>query len=170
MAEPGLISVRTQVVLDTLVASMTEAAAERADEPLSPPVDAALAHARGDPRLIRMGYLGRALEVERFERARHPMPWLAEEFRRRRADGSSWALAAAALAGQLAKDEPAGRPRPDDEAAVSWKVPGPGGHVRYYLALRAAGDGAASIPDAATRSWLVGFLVHCIGEAVPPER
>ena len=169
MEEPGLISVRTRVVLDTLVASITEAAAERVDLPLDAAVDDALARAHGDPSLVRMGYLARVLEVERFERARRPMPWLAEEFARRRVDGTSWGQAAGALANRLAESEPPGRPHPDDDTAVSWKVPGPGGHVRFYLALRAAGEGPARLPDAAKRGWLAGFLVHCISEAAPPE-
>ena len=169
MHDPGLISVRTRVVLDTLVASITEAAAERKDLPLDAPVDAALARIRGDPMLVRMGSLARVLEIERFERARRPMPWLAEQFARCRVDGTSWQDAAAELATRLADAEPSGRPEPDDDAAVSWRVPGPGGHVRYYLASRAAGEGPTRLPETARRSWLAGFLVHCISEAVPPD-
>ncbi len=169
MEEPGLISVRTQVVLDTLVGTIADAVAERAGRPLSAPVEAALT-AIGDERwqgLARAGYLARALEVERFERAREPMPWLAERFGEHR--DSDWSEAAAALAVELAAAEPPGRPEPGDERAVSWKVPGPGGHVRHYLALRAADDGRDGGPSLDTkRAWLTGFLIHCIQEAVQP--
>ena len=153
MSEPGLISVRTQVVLDTLVGSIADTVAARLDEPLDPAVEAML----GDGRLERMGYLARAIEIERFERAREPMPWLAE-----RARGS---IDAATLARELAATEPDERPDPDDERAVSWKVPGPGGHVRHYVALRAGAD----VGTGGKRAWLTGFLVHCIRE-VAPER
>jgi hypothetical protein len=139
-----LISVRTEVVLETLVGSIADAVAARVEAPLEPRVEAALA-ATPDPRLARMGYLARAVEVERFDRARAPMPWL---------EGVGYAAAA-----ELAAAEPAERPDPGDERAPSWKVPGPGGHVRHYLALRAGGD---------KRVWLTGFLVHCIGEVSAP--
>lgn len=159
---------RTRVVLDTVVASITEAAAARMDLALDAAVDDALARVRGDPLVARMGYLARVLEVERFERARRPMPWLAEAFSDERVDGTGWGQAASVLAARLADAEPPGRPQPGDDAAVSWKVPGPGGHVRYYLALRAAGESPARLPEAAKRTWLTGFLIHCIREAVPP--
>ena len=173
MEDPGLISVRTQVVLDTLVGSMAEAVTGRAGQPLEAPVEAALA-AIGDERrqaLARAGYLTRALEVERFERARAPMPWLSERMERDGAGTADWSAAAAALATELAAAEPGRRPEPGDEGAVSWRVPGPGGHVRHYLALRATGDGGDGGPSAdAKRAWLAGFLIHCIHEAVPPAR
>jgi len=164
-----VISVRTQVVLDTLVGSIAEAVAARAHEPLGAAVEAALA-LTGDgrkQRMARAGYLARAVEVERFERARAPMPWLAERVAVDR--GASWSEATAALAGTLAAAEPRERPDPGDDGAVSWKVPGPGGHVRHYLADAAAdraggplGHGDGKLP------WLLGFLVHCIEEVSPP--
>jgi len=137
-----LISVRTEVVLETLVGSIADAVAERMGKPLDAGVEPALA-ATPDPRLARMGYLARELEVERFERARAPMPWLA---------GLGYDAAS-----ELAAGEPSERPEPGDDRAVSWKVPGPGGHVRHYLALRAGGE---------KRVWLTGFLVHCIQETL----
>jgi hypothetical protein len=168
--EQGLISVRTQVVLETLVGSIAEGVAARIDHPLDGPVDDALAAVGGRRELARMGYLARALEVERFERAREPMPWLADELARHRLDRSTWSEAAAVLATELADAEPAERPSPDDERAVSWKVPGPGGHVRHYLAIRAASEERGQPTADALRSWLKGFLVHCIHEASPPEK
>jgi hypothetical protein len=165
---PGLISVRTELVVEEVVGSIAEAVASRAAEPLAAPVEAALRSA-GDERaqrLARWGYLTRAVELERFEPARAPLLWLAARMQEARGDGAGWSTAAAATAGELAREEPEGRPDPQDERAVSWRVPGPGGHVRHYLALRAAG-GAESPED--KRAWLTGFLVHCCAEAVAPE-
>ena len=169
MPDPRLISVRTQVVLETLVGSMAEAVERRLDEPLDPAVEAALAATKRDPRLARMGYLARAVEVERFDRARQAMPWLAELFLGRRIDGTAWSDAAAPVATELAGAEPSGRPEPGDERAVSWKVPGPGGHVRHYLAVRCAEEAGARADDAAKHSWMAGFLVHCLRESAPPR-
>jgi hypothetical protein len=166
--ESSLISVRTQVVLDTLVGSIIETVSGRLGEPLDSEVEAALG-STSDARLARMGYLARAIEVERFERAREPMPWLAEHLERHRTDGVAWSEAAAAAAKQLAATEPSQRPEPDDDHAVSWKIPGPGGHVRYYLALRSADGDGDPRGDEARRAWLSGFLVHCLREAAAPE-
>jgi hypothetical protein len=160
-----LITVRTQVVLDTIVGSIAEAVTARFDDPLEPPVEAALALAGddGEQRLARAGYLARVLELERFDRARQPMPWLAE---RLRVDGTTWSEAAATLAAELAETEPPERPDPGDDRAVSWKVPGPGGHVRHYLAVRAAGGEGhgGTLPLGAKRAWSMGFLIACIEE------
>lgn len=169
MSRPGLISVRTDVVLDTVVGSLAEGVTARLAEPLDHEVEAAIRATGADERLARKGYLARAIEHERFERAREPMPWLAERFRQEHADGAAWSTTAAILATSLAASEPSERPDPEDPGAVSWKVPGPGGHVRHYLALRAAAEEGRR-PDAETkRSWLTGFLVRCIGEAAPQE-
>lgn len=170
MGEPRLVAVRTHVVLATLVDSMADAVSRRLDDPLDAPAEAALASAGVDARLARMGYLARALESERFDRAREPMPWLAAGLRRHRREGAGWSEAATALAIDLATGEPLDRrPDPADEAAISWRIPGPGGHVRHYLAMRAAVDaGRPDGPDA-KRSWLIGFLIRCIWEAEPPD-
>ena len=164
MADAALITVRTQVVLDTLVGSIAEAVAARVDKPLEAPVEGALAALGGEQRLARMGYLARAVEVARFERAREPMPRLARDL----AGDRPWSEAAADLASRLAAAEPPERPDPADERAVSWKVPGPGGHVRHYLSIRAGVDESRPGGVDAKRSWLAGFLVHCICEAAPP--
>ncbi len=163
MQEPGLISVRTEVVLDTLVGSIADAVKARLDEPLAAPVEAAL-RALGEDGMARAGYLARAAEVARFERARAPMPWLADAVERAAGD---WSARAVAVASELAEREPEDRPAPDDERAVTWRVPGPGGHVRHYVALSAAG---AAMPRAELkRRWVAGFLVHCVAETVAPR-
>ncbi|HET8951319.1 MAG TPA: hypothetical protein VFN44_12440 [Solirubrobacteraceae bacterium] len=168
MARPGLISVQTQVVLDTLVGSLAEGVAARLATPLNHEVEAALHAAGADDRLARKGYHARALEYQRFDRAREPMPWLAERFAREHAEGAAWSTTAAMVATSLAASEPSERPEPDDPSAISWRVPGPGGHVRHYLAHRAATEEGRFADAETKRSWLAGFLVGCIAEAAPP--
>ena len=147
-----LISVRTEVVLETLVGSIADAVARRIDEPLPDETEAALAIAGDEPRrrLARAGYHARAVELERFEPARDAMPWLQSD----RPPGI--------VAAELAAREPVERPDPDDDRAITWKVPGPGGHVRHYLALRAAASYPALEPADAKRAWVTGFLVRCL--------
>jgi hypothetical protein len=76
---------------------------------------------------------------------------------------------AAGVCVELARAEPAARPEPADPNSVSWQIPGPGGHVRHYVALRCVGAlpaaanvvRAAGVADPAElkRAWLYGFLV-----------
>jgi hypothetical protein len=72
--------------------------------------------------------------------------------------------------------EPLGKPSPDDEAAMSWRVPGPGGHVRHFLArrtieeyLREADAAVVEDPAELKRPWLYGFFVAACEEALPAE-
>ena len=167
MSDPGLISVRTQVVLDTLIGSIAEAVVARLEEPLDHEIELALDATGADGMLARKGYLARAIEVERFERAREPMPWLAERFAHESGSHASWSTSAAVVAASLASTEPGERPDPADPGATSWKVPGPGGHVRHYLAARAATEDGHRADADTKRRWLTGFLIHCIREAAP---
>jgi hypothetical protein len=155
MTQHNLMSVRTEVVEEVLIPSLLEAALEREDRPLPEQAEAALARME-DPlsvRLARLGYLAREVELERFAPARQRMPWLANH------DPA-----------ELAAEEPLEKPRPDDQRAATWRVPGPGGHVRHLLAMRAAahvareGDGAADAREL-KRAWVYGFLLHCREEA-----
>lgn len=149
MPEPSLIKVRTDVVLDVLVPSLHEAALERA-------------RGQDDAWLEEMGWHARAIELERFAPARAAMPWLSELL----GEASRRATApdpVAAVSAELAAAEPEGRPEPPD--APSWRVPGPGGHVRYYLAVLAARASGTQQLAAARRSWLTGFFRHCCEEA-----
>ena len=104
--------------------------------------------------LARRGYLTRFVETELFEAARRPVPLL-------HVDPDE----VAGLTAELAAAEPAGRPSPDDERAATWRVPGPGGHVRHYLAVQAARLLAPDLPeDAGKRAWLYGFFVRSLEE------
>jgi hypothetical protein len=147
-----LISVRTEVVLTALVESIVDEAVRRGGEPL--PVAGVLDGVEDTPALgslARLGWHAREIEAERFEPAREPWPpELLSPL-------------------ELARAEPLGRPDPGDPAAVSWRVPGPGGHVRHYVALRSIGaspDAVADLrtagvtdPAALKRVWLYGFLL-----------
>lgn len=134
-----------------------------------------------DMRMRRIGYLARIVEAELFEPARNPMDGLAEDLTARLADADGWPPAASALCLELAREEPLPKPKPTDERATSWKVPGPGGHVRHYVVAAAIADSmsgdmngqarlAEGIYDAGElkRSWMYGFLVRCCEEALPP--
>src|SRR6059058_3360433 len=117
MPDGSLIKVRTELVMETLVGSLHAAASERAA-------------GDGLAWIEDMGFHARALELERFAPAREAMPWLSELL--------AVADDAGAVAGSLAAEEPLERPDPGESA--SWRVPGPGGHVRHYLAMRAAAE------------------------------
>jgi hypothetical protein len=145
MADPALIAVRTEVVLDVLIGSMHAAAAERAE-------------GAGVDWLASMGWHARALERERFAPARAELPWLTALLER---------SAAAEVSAQLARQEPLERPEP--RTTPSWRVPGPGGHVRHYLALRAieALGERPSLP--LKRAWMGGFFRHCCDECAAPS-
>lgn len=140
----NLISVRSDVAAALLIDGLFEEAAGRLADPQLP---GALDGAE-NPRAARLGYLARTIEVERFAPAREPYPWLAEELERDQAE---------AVAARLAAEEPAGKPAPGDGAA-SWRVPGPGGHVRHFLAVRAGHK----------RAWMLGFFTRCCDEARGP--
>jgi hypothetical protein len=150
LSDPSLISVRTELVLDVLVGSLAGAVERRMDEPLPAAVEAALAQA-GDAaavRAARAGWHARMVEMERFEPAREPDLLVSSML--------SGVPACAELAGR----EPLDRPHPDDARAMTWRVPGPGGHVRHYLASRAVGEGNRELK----RSWVYGFLLACAPE------
>ncbi len=134
-----------------------------------------------DMRLRRIGYLTRLVEADLFEPAREPMEGLTDDLTRRLAEGEDWPAAASALCAELARQEPLAKPRPDDERATSWKVPGPGGHVRHYVVAAAIADALSEDsngqgglaegvedPGELKRCWMYGFLVRCCEEALTP--
>jgi hypothetical protein len=152
-----LISVRTEVVLSAMVESIVAEALDRGGEPLAAAgVLDGVADTPALGALARLGWQARQIEVERFAPAREP--W-AEEL---------------LTPLELAREEPLERPAPDHPAAVSWRVPGPGGHVRHYVALRSIGASPVAVADARAagledptplkRVWLYGFLVAATSE------
>lgn len=168
----SLISVRTDVVMDVLVGSMAEEVAGRmgSSPPSVAPARAGWADATDDPAAARAasavaqgaaadvaeaGWLARAVELERFPKAHEPIPAQLGQLVDR--------------AAELARAEPLSRPEPDDENSVTWRIPGPGGHVRHYLALRAIADLAGAppvaealgLPDRSSlkRCWVFGFVL-----------
>jgi hypothetical protein len=174
-----LIAVRTDVAASQLIAGLLEELLDR--ESSGPPgsdFEGTLERVAGADRaeragrelrqlaarLGRAGYLARVLETERFQAARGSLPDIRAALRERTPEE---------LSRQLAIDEPAERPDPDDVRAASWRIPGPGGHVRHYLAVvtarrlvRGIGvrDGIAD-PAELKRCWLYGFFVRCCEEA-----
>jgi len=177
----SLISVRTDVVMDVLVGSMAEEVAARMGG--SPTLVARArsdwAHAMDDPEaalraapvaqdtaadVAEAGWLARAVELERFPKAHEPVPGLQRQLLDHPAE--------------LARAEPLARPEPDDDTSVTWRIPGPGGHVRHYLALRAIADlpgapaAAAQLglpdPTGLKRCWVFGFVLASGQPAEPP--
>ncbi len=178
----GYVPVDTGLVLQTLVERMFGIVEGRRDE--EPPAAAAgvlgaadlrlsESHPRLESDLGHAGYLARVVEVELFEPARRPAEWIAPMLTERFASTASWDDAVAEGCSELARVEPLDKPSPDDEAAMSWRVPGPGGHVRHFLARRTIED---YLPDSGVRirepaelkrPWLYGFFVRACEEALP---
>ena len=183
---PGLLAVDTGLVIQTLVERVVDRVEARRDE--DPPeaiaavleaMDAELAGGE-DPSLIaglrHAGYLCRVVEVEFFEPADNTADWIPDMLRERFARTTSWPEAVAGTCSDIARSEPLGKPSPDDEAAMSWRVPGPGGHVRHYVArrtieeqLRSRESPTVGDPADLKRPWLYGFFVRACEEALPPE-
>lgn len=128
--------------------------------------------------LARLGYVARDAETRFFEHAAAPIEWLGGQLSALAEDGDSAAWPRiAALCAELTNEEPNKRPDPGPNASVSWRVPGPGGHVRHYLAVGAAAergpkdrDGNPRLPQGIydvgelKRCWLYGFLMRCCEE------
>jgi hypothetical protein len=168
--EQGVMRVRTELVLDQLVSHVLGRALELRSEEFDPESELVL-DASPDPRaLARIGYTSRIAEAEMFEPAREPMPWLTEMLAERAGPD-----AIADLCRALAADEPDEKP---DPGQGSWRVPGPGGHVRHFLALAAADEVVQGDSNGkplarrelsageAKRCFLFGFYVKCCEEAV----
>lgn len=182
------MSVRSDLVKETLVDHICgEVAARLADDlptAVAHALDAGLTdEAESDSRALsgtvaRAGYFARRVETRLFEAARAPLPALADGVRARVEDGSAWPDAVAEVARGLAVREPLERAAPDDPDAISWRVPGPGGHVRHYVALRLIAHcrpPSAFRPADATarpvlkRDFMYGFLVRCCEEATSDD-
>jgi hypothetical protein len=177
------VPVNTTVLLQTLVEAVHEQVQERlAAQALTHPSPAlqSTEHAfAGDnePELDRdlrlAGYLARVVEVDIFEPARDVAAWALERLQRADATHATPDATVASLCAALARAEPIGKPSPDDPDAMSWQVPGPGGHVRHFVArraieelLRERPDPVAGDPADLKRPWLYGFFVRTCEEAL----
>ena len=190
---PELMAVRTELIREYLLDRIFDAVVERAPGDVSEPAAdalqvagrAVLGEEGGSPleaatasELARRGYLTRVIETEFFERAQQPTPGLRERLSKA---GEGGAAAMAAVSGGLARREPGDKPDPRAPDWTSWRVPGPGGHVRHYLALMTVSslfprdaDGRRPVPvslgeDDLKRCWLYGFYVRCCEEALAPD-
>jgi hypothetical protein len=176
------VPVNTSVLLQTLVQAVNEQVQERLAARallVTPPAlqaDQALI-GDNDPALDRglraSGYLARVVEVELFEPAQAVADWVAERVKQHHTRTGDLDEAIAALCGELARAEPIDKPRPDDPTAMSWQVPGPGGHVRHHLArraieelLRGREDPIEGEPADLKRAWMYGFFVRTCEEAL----
>ena len=133
----------------------------RISEEVEARVESDVPEEAADDDLARRGYLARAVETELFEPARAPMPWLAEVLEGREP---------AEVGRELAGNDPAGKPDPPNG---TWRVPGPGGHVRYFVTLEALaklGLVQAGDRDALERRWLFGFYLRCCEEVAESGR
>jgi hypothetical protein len=172
---PGVMRVRTELVLEQLVSRVLVRALELRAAGLPPEGDEILEEGPEPKELVRLGYASRIAETEMFEPARRPMPWLLEMLDQQTGSGTE---AIAELCRSLAAEEPDEKP---DPGQGSWRVPGPGGHVRHYLALSAAdelrqgrGNGEPAITRELSvgetkRSFLYGFYARCCEEAETPS-
>lgn len=182
----GLFQVDSALVRDTMVEAIHEKVeARRREGPPDSirPVLEAEGPATGnqDERLgkgLRLsGYLTRVVEVEMFEPAKRQADWIGDMIRERLADTGDWARAVTETCTDLANSEPLGKPAHDDERARTWRIPGPGGHVRHYTSSRAIGEELGRTnaiseigdPSELKRLWLYGFFVRVCEEAVPPD-
>ncbi len=181
----GYVPVNTGLVRDTLVARIYGIVEGRREDGPPEPVAGVLAadlglaggEAQLEADLRHAGYLARVVEVELFEPARQPAQWLEGMLTERFVTTGSWDEAVTGTCTQLARSEPLGKPSPDDEAAMSWRVPGPGGHVRHFLARRTIEDYLSASeatgpvvddPAELKRPWLYGFYARACEEALPP--
>jgi hypothetical protein len=183
---PGLVAVDAGLVGQTLVDAVFTRVQERPAPKPPDPIGAALddpdlalvsgTEGRLEMRLRRAGYLARVVEAELFEPARQPAPWLALQLRERFADAGDWATALAATCAELARAEPVAKPSPGDPAASTWRIPGPGGHVRHYLARRTIEQALQGRdrpldgdPGDLKIAWAYGFFVRACEEVLPHE-
>ena len=168
---PNVMAVKVELVKEFLLDRIRDRVLERVDEELPTGTREALTRvsdllgAAVPERLAREGYLTRVVEVEMFEPARRPIPWLAERVQIAGARGL------ADVAAELAREEPEAKPPPGPDAPASWRIPGPGGHVRHFLALMSAAALAREAREAVDevalkRAWMFGFYVRCCEEAL----
>jgi hypothetical protein len=179
--------VDTRVVLDTLVEKVHDLVEDRLhkEEPperILPTLDSkeqlavASKYPAVDRGLRRAGYFTRVIEVEIFEPAQSIADWIPQKLEERVAKTQDWSEAIVGICKEIARAEPLDKPHPDDEDSWSWRVPGPGGHVRHYVARRSIGEhlqrdpeqGPVNDPAELKQPWIYGFFVRACEEALPP--
>lgn len=191
------MAVKAELVREHLVGALVDAA-EAAypgaiHETVLPGIDNALSLVRSRPpgsvadeavrlgaTLSRLGYLTREAERRLFEPARAPAAWLGELLAARAMEKDAQLVVDAAV--ELAALEPEERPDPA-HGTPSWRIPGPGGHVRHYAALETIARRAPSDADGGVRlgqgirgvgelkrCWMLGFFLCCCVEAAPVGR
>jgi hypothetical protein len=183
---PGVIAVDASLVGKTLVDAVYSRVqaldAPAPPDPVGPALDdpdlslASNDEARLEMALRHAGYLARVVEAEMFDPAKQPATWLGGRLQQHFERSGDWAAAITAACAELARAEPVDKPHPDDPAAATWRVPGPGGHVRHYVARRTIeeqlqgrdrpvdGDPAElKIP------WVYGFFVRACEEVLPHD-
>lgn len=183
------VPVNTTVLLQTLVEAVHEQVQERlaalALVQLPPAIESTEHAFVGDnepdlDRALRLaGYLARVAEVDMFEPAREVADWPHERFKGEDAGPENLDATMASVCAALALAEPIDKPSPDDPDAMSWHVPGPGGHVRHFVARRAIEEVLRDRPEPVAgdpadlkRPWMYGFFVRTCEEALaetPPE-
>jgi hypothetical protein len=182
-----LFPVDTRVVLDTLVEKVHDLVDERLEreppEAIVPTLDSkeqlvvATKYPAVDKRLRRAGYFTRVIEVEIFEPAQKVADWIPAKLEERFEKTGDWSDAIVSICTEVARAEPIEKPDPDDENAWTWRVPGPGGHVRHYLSRRAIGNaltrdpaqGPVNDPAELKQPWVYGFFVAACAEGLPPD-
>jgi len=183
---PGLVAVDAGLVGKTLV----EAVLARVQQLEAPTPSPAAGEALDDPdlslttgdegrlemRLRRAGYLARVAESDLFDPAKQPASWLTTLLGERLAERGDDAAALTAVCAELARTEPVAKPHPDDPAAATWRVPGPGGHVRHYVARRTIEEELQGRdrpldgePADLKIPWVYGFFVRACEEVLPHE-
>ena len=181
----NLFPVKTNVILDTLVERVHDLVEERLlsepPEEILPVLDSkeqlvvATKYPAVDRGLRRAGYFTRVIEVEIFEPAQKVADWVPALLEERFAETSDWGQAIVSICTEIAKAEPIDKPDVDDENAWSWRVPGPGGHVRHFLARRSIGShlqrdpeqGPVDDPAELKQPWIYGFFVRVCEEGLP---
>lgn len=182
---PGLVAVDAGLVGQTLVEAVYARVQDLPPpEPAGPAGEALddldLAFAAADEgrlemRMRRAGYLARVVEAELFDPAKQRATWIGALARERcaAAGDGDWAAAITATCAELARAEPVAKPHPDDPAAATWRVPGPGGHVRHYVARRTIEEQLQGRdrpldgePADLKIPWAYGFFVRACEEAL----
>ena len=170
-SESRVMKVKTELVLEQLVSRVLGRALELRSDELTEESERAIQAGPEPKELARLGYACRVAETEMFAPARRPMPWLAEMLVERTEPEGVAAMGS--VCRELAAEEPDAKPEPGEG---SWRVPGPGGHVRHFLALSAAdelrqgrGNGEPAITrelsaGEAKRCFLYGFYARCCEE------